>query len=356
MNTHESISTLDPHGKENGCARFTIEDVDLPFTLTNIAQRGQLYTFSCWLKSDTPGSILIGEQSFSSSSTWTKHAATFTATEVNLPIKFETNGVYYIYRPQLEIGSVATDWTPAPEDVVDETREIVAEESSIILDAAHGITMAALESYVRLDEYGEFKESVTETILDVIPGQIDMKFTEISNRAEEIDGELTREIEERSKHLSFSGDNAICIGGTSSGIILIVDNDNGIIFSKIRSTKTVGIVALADETTEEKEEVPSVDSRKTLYQLHNDPATAPEGEWLTTIPSIPAEQHLWIRQVTNYDDGSSTITDSVAFGSWNGTDFYTGNIIVRVTERAQFGNFAFIPRTDGSLSFLKVGG
>ena len=37
-------------------------------------------------------------------------------------------------------------------------------------------------------------------------------------------------------------------------------------------------------------------------------------------------------------------------------NFYTGNMVVKVNERAQFGNFAFIPRSDGSLSFLKVGG
>ena len=36
-------------------------------------------------------------------------------------------------------------------------------------------------------------------------------------------------------------------------------------------------------------------------------------------------------------------------------DFFTGNIVVKVEERAQFGNFAFVPRSDGSLSFLKVG-
>ena len=44
------------------------------------------------------------------------------------------------------------------------------------------------------------------------------------------------------------------------------------------------------------------------------------------------------------------------FGWWDGVDFHTGNIIVEVNERAQFGNFAFIPRSNGSLSFLKVGG
>lgn len=43
-------------------------------------------------------------------------------------------------------------------------------------------------------------------------------------------------------------------------------------------------------------------------------------------------------------------------GWWDGVDFHTGNIVVEVNERAQFGNFAFIPRSDGSLMFLKVSG
>lgn len=47
--------------------------------------------------------------------------------------------------------------------------------------------------------------------------------------------------------------------------------------------------------------------------------------------------------------------NGVALGLWNGVDFYTGNVVVEVEERAQFGNFAFVPRSDGSLSFLRVG-
>lgn len=43
------------------------------------------------------------------------------------------------------------------------------------------------------------------------------------------------------------------------------------------------------------------------------------------------------------------------FGWWDGVNFHTGNIVVDVEERAQFGSFAFVPRSDGSLSFLKVG-
>lgn len=44
------------------------------------------------------------------------------------------------------------------------------------------------------------------------------------------------------------------------------------------------------------------------------------------------------------------------FGWWDGVNFHTGNIVIEVQERAQFGNFAFVPRSDGSLDFLKVGG
>lgn len=44
------------------------------------------------------------------------------------------------------------------------------------------------------------------------------------------------------------------------------------------------------------------------------------------------------------------------FGWWDGVNFHTGSITVELNERAQFGNFAFVPRSNGSLDFLKVGG
>ena len=37
-------------------------------------------------------------------------------------------------------------------------------------------------------------------------------------------------------------------------------------------------------------------------------------------------------------------------------NFYTGNIVVDVNERAQFGNLAAVPRSKGSLMWVKVGG
>ena len=42
------------------------------------------------------------------------------------------------------------------------------------------------------------------------------------------------------------------------------------------------------------------------------------------------------------------------FGWWDGVDFHTGNIVIEVTERAQFGKFAAVPRKNGHLSWLKI--
>lgn len=60
-------------------------------------------------------------------------------------------------------------------------------------------------------------------------------------------------------------------------------------------------------------------------------------------------------QLTLDNDMISFSKNGTQFGWWDGVDFHTGNIVVEVNERAQFGNFAFIPRSDGSLQFLKVG-
>ena len=46
--------------------------------------------------------------------------------------------------------------------------------------------------------------------------------------------------------------------------------------------------------------------------------------------------------------------NGATFGWWDGVNFHTGNIVVEVDERAQFGNFAAVPRKNGHLSWLKV--
>ena len=56
-----------------------------------------------------------------------------------------------------------------------------------------------------------------------------------------------------------------------------------------------------------------------------------------------------------FDNNTIAFTNNgVPISEWTSENFHTGNILVDVLERAQFGNFAFVPRSDGSLSFLKV--
>ena len=62
-----------------------------------------------------------------------------------------------------------------------------------------------------------------------------------------------------------------------------------------------------------------------------------------------------LKLVLDNDNITFTKNDQ-PIGWWDGENFHTGNIVVEVNERAQFGNFAFVPRSDGSIMFLKVGG
>lgn len=47
--------------------------------------------------------------------------------------------------------------------------------------------------------------------------------------------------------------------------------------------------------------------------------------------------------------------NGVQFGSWDGDNFYTGNIVIKLEQRFQLGSFAFKPRNDESMMLVWVG-
>ena len=113
---------------------------------------------------------------------------------------------------------------------------------------------------------------------------------------------------------------------------------------------------LADEIsmsfTSAKTEIEGVDSdmenrfeqlRKYIKYSGETALTLGTGEGAVTLELDPA-------------DGIIFSKNGVPFGYWDGVDFHTGNIIIEVNEKAQLGIFAYIPRSDGSLMFLKVSG
>ena len=62
--------------------------------------------------------------------------------------------------------------------------------------------------------------------------------------------------------------------------------------------------------------------------------------------------------VLQIDNGKiSFIVDGQEASYWSGENsmFYVGDIVVGLNKKAQFGNFAWIPRSNGNLSFRWVG-
>lgn len=119
MNTLEKYIFRSPNNTDEECGKFIIDETSRPFILHDIAQAGGQCTFSAWIKSSSPGSISIGGQTFNLTTEWTKCFSTFFPDSEDIEIFFMAAGEYYFYHSKLEIGNKATDWTPAPEDMVD---------------------------------------------------------------------------------------------------------------------------------------------------------------------------------------------------------------------------------------------
>ncbi len=179
MNAISAYSLANPFGETSECARFVIDDTTDAFVMANIAKVGERYTLSFWLRSDAAGTVSVGSASFASSTTWQKHKTTFVATNANLSLIFGAVGTYYLYHAQLELGNMATDWSPAPEDIETELEnnvsvlnETIAEQASEILANAEGITLSHLESYVTKveDGFNELKGNIAKIEIDAQDG------------------------------------------------------------------------------------------------------------------------------------------------------------------------------------------
>ncbi|MFR6412523.1 MAG: hypothetical protein ACLUNU_00955 [Anaerobutyricum soehngenii] len=114
------------------CARFTIDDISVPFVLKNIAVTGKDYTFSLYLKSNSASSISVEGNNITSITAWTRQYVTFSATKANVEISFNKTGTYYFYNTQLETGKICSDWTPNPEDISEDVlnAETIAKQTA----------------------------------------------------------------------------------------------------------------------------------------------------------------------------------------------------------------------------------
>lgn len=258
-----------------------LPDTEYTFSFEVLSTTGRCY---CDIGKGASFTSTIGRIIFSDPG---KKSITFTTpsdiTAIRLYISIPDQGVVaVICNAKLELGNVATDWTPAPEDIdqkIEDTEAslqvIISEQETTISKNNEEILLQALTGYVGQDEFGEYKETVSSQFSQSSE-EIEMKFTDVRSDVQETADGLETVNTNLTKYFTFS-DNGLTIKGGDGEMQLRLDND----------------------------------------------------------------------VVRFFKNGKE-------FGWWDGVDFHTGNIYVDVYERAQFGNFAFVPRSDGSLSFLKV--
>ena len=174
MNTLISNTLENPHGAEDVCAQFDIDDIATPFTMHDVAVVGQDYTLGFWIKSAAAGSINVGGETIQSTTAWTRHVVKFTATNSALGITFNSVGTYYIYNIKLEDGNKDTSWTPSPDDMatgVDvvnaqttaEEAQIAAGNAQDSVDQANSEVLQLADTISSLVESGSKASIITQT-------------------------------------------------------------------------------------------------------------------------------------------------------------------------------------------------
>lgn len=71
--------------------------------------------------------------------------------------------------------------------------------------------------------------------------------------------------------------------------------------------------------------------------------------------AISSNDSIITLQLDN-ENGIIFAKNGVPFGTWDGENFHTGNIVIDLNQMARFGSFAFVPRSSGNMSLLKVSG
>lgn len=203
---------------------------------------------------------------------------------------------------KLETGNKATDWTPAPEDTSEDIRDVRHELSSSFEQTAKGIVSTAIDSYDTVtDENGS-------PITDVNGSPISFKkeiFSQLDQTADNIKATFTEKINKVNNDVSDINSNQ-------------KDFENRLTTQIKFGINGVQIIDI-DDAGKNRSSLKMGSGKIEFYQ--------------------------------NYDE-------EYPVGSWDSKTgyFYSGNINIRVDESARFGNYAFIPRKDGSLMLVKVGG
>ena len=174
MNIRETISIQSPNGIEEKCAKFTIDDIAMPFVFESVTDIDEEYVFSAWMMSDGNSSITVENNELSLSTEWQKQKVVFNASDNSLKIYFNNIGIYYFYHSQLESGNIETDWSPSPKDLEAELELKVNSEDLIseINASANVIRLKSNRLVVESDNLQIYEDGTLKTQRGEIGGFI----------------------------------------------------------------------------------------------------------------------------------------------------------------------------------------
>lgn len=126
MSLRETIEITSPNGETEECAQLTISDASIPFVFDNVTTENENYVFSVWAKANKQISMTCDSHSITIGTQWQRVSFAFTAAGTSLKLLFSSSTTVYLYKAQLEKGTIVTDWSPAPEDLNEEVKSVKA--------------------------------------------------------------------------------------------------------------------------------------------------------------------------------------------------------------------------------------
>lgn len=342
-NTYTTEVAVCPDGLEDGCIRMDIDDTGQEFALAGICTVGWQYTLSFWVRgpaavvTTSGGAVEVGEA-------WQKRSVTFVAQSTDVCLLFGAAGTYRLWHMQLEQGSRASAYRPAPEDGEDAT----AAAQQAADNAATALTeyrKTVEETYAKTTALTQTQESILAQVSASYARTETLQQVSAAAQAAQASADRVRQTLEEKESSILATAEQIALTASASR----TEKDEYETFVR-RTEAALAVLSdavtikVAGQTSRLTETASGLESRLAAQEKH----FRLDADGLT----IAADEDAMSLNMDN--DAIRFVRQGHVRGWWDGDDFYTGNVRIEVTERAQFGNFAFLPRTGGGLSLMKV--
>ena len=280
-----------------------------------------------------------------------------------------------------ELMGIATDARESVDSLASTLRSEMREQETSIIRDTEKIMLTALGNYAKTDELGEVEQTLRSDFTvktDAITASVAANTKSISDTNKSVSqlnsdlsverGRITASVADYTQKFEQVGEDIAEsesklrseITTTAGGISMTVDqhteqikkNNETVtgVTDKLRADldltskdMTLGFQGVSERFTDVEGELESVTEELAKYFVFD----------ANGLTIKAGENDMQLR----LDNGIISFTkNGRQFGWWDGVNFYTGAIHVELGAQARFGDFAFVPRSNGSLDFLKVGG